>query len=98
MKRFVLTSPAVRDLDLIKNYLVKFGRPGTARRVMNDIRAAIVFISREPGAGHVREDLTGLALKFWPVYSYLVVYEPETKPVQIVRVLHGMRDLESILH
>ena len=37
-------------------------------------------------------------MKFWPVYSYLIVYNPETKPVQIIRVLHGMRDVEEILN
>jgi antitoxin ParD1/3/4 len=37
-------------------------------------------------------------LKFWPIYSYLIVYDPETKPVEIVRVVHGMRDLEGTLN
>ena len=36
--------------------------------------------------------------KFWPVYSYLIVYDPGAKPVQIVRVLHGMRSVEEILN
>ena len=49
-------------------------------------------------SGHVREDLTSRPLKFWPVYSYLIVYDPVTKPVQIMRVLHGMRDVEEILN
>jgi plasmid stabilization system protein ParE len=36
-------------------------------------------------------------VKFWTVYSYQIVYDPETKPVQIIRVLHGMRDTPEIL-
>jgi hypothetical protein len=39
----------------------------------------------EPGVGHFRQDLTSRPLKFWPIYSYLIVYYPETKPVQIIR-------------
>jgi len=31
------------------------------------------------------------------VYSYLIVYRPETKPLQIVRVVHGHRDVENLL-
>jgi antitoxin ParD1/3/4/toxin ParE1/3/4 len=57
-----------------------------------------MLLGREPGAGHVREDLTSTPVKFWPVYSYLIVYDPETRPIQIIRVLHGMRDVEEILN
>ena len=59
---------------------------------------APVLLGNEPGAGHVREDLTSRPVKFWPVYSYLIVYDPEAKPVQVIRVLHGMRDVEEILN
>jgi len=55
-------------------------------------------LGANPGIGHAREDLTHLPVKFWPVYSYLIVYDPETRPVQILRVLHGMRDVEEILN
>jgi len=36
-------------------------------------------------------------VRFWPVFSYLIVYDPLKKPVEIVRVLHGKRDVEEIL-
>jgi antitoxin ParD1/3/4/toxin ParE1/3/4 len=97
MKRFVLTRPAERDLEQIKIFLVQKAGPVIARRVLKDIHGALEFLGNEPGAGHVREDLTSRSLKFWPVYSYLIVYDPVTKPVQIMRVLHGMRDVEEIL-
>jgi antitoxin ParD1/3/4/toxin ParE1/3/4 len=57
----------------------------------------LTLLGSDPGIGHAREDLTDRPLKFCPVYAYLVVYDPETKPVQIIRVLHGMRDVEEIL-
>ena len=98
MKRFVLTRPAERDLEQIKIFLVQKAGPVIARRVLKDIRGALEFLGNEPGAGHIREDLTSHPLKFWPVYSYLIVYDPVTKPVQIMRVLHGMRDVEEILN
>ena len=31
------------------------------------------------------------------VNSYLIVYRPETRPLQIVALLHGNRDVERIL-
>jgi plasmid stabilization system protein ParE len=29
--------------------------------------------------------------------NYVVVYRPETHPLEIIRVLHGMRDLKQLL-
>src|ERR1700749_4840301 len=73
MKRFVLTGPAQRDLEEIRNYLLDRAGPPVARRVLPTIRRSVELIATEPGMGHVRRDLTGRPLKFWPVYSYLVV-------------------------
>jgi hypothetical protein len=36
-------------------------------------------------------------VKFFPVYSYLIVYRPMTKPLQIASILHGRRDLLQLL-
>lgn len=47
--------------------------------------------------GHLREDLTDKPVLFWPVGSYLVIYNPVRKPIEIVRVLHGRRDLPRLL-
>jgi len=30
-------------------------------------------------------------------YSYLIAYRPDTKPLQIVSILHGRRNVEQIL-
>jgi len=30
------------------------------------------------------------------VYSYLVIYRPETKPLQVVRVVSGYRDVPKL--
>jgi plasmid stabilization system protein ParE len=66
--------------------------------VLKEIRNALKLPGDQPGAAHVREDLTNRPLKLWPVYSYLIAYDPEAKPVRIIRVLHGMRDVEEILN
>lgn len=56
-------------------------------------------LAEMPGLGHMREDLVAIdqALRFWPVYSYLIVYRAETDPLEVVRVLHGARDVRRIL-
>jgi antitoxin ParD1/3/4/toxin ParE1/3/4 len=47
--------------------------------------------------GHWREDLTDKRHQLFLIYSYLIVYRHETKPLQIIRVLHAARDVQSIL-
>jgi len=50
-----------------------------------------------PGQGHRRPDYTQADVLFFPIYSYLIVYRHETKPLQIIRVLHAARDVQNIL-
>ena len=50
-----------------------------------------------PAMGHTREDLTQQPVKFWSVYSYLVVYDPASSPLTVIAVLHGARDIENLL-
>jgi antitoxin ParD1/3/4/toxin ParE1/3/4 len=98
MTRFVLTRPAEQDLDEIKSFLVATAGPAITRRVLKEIRGALNLLGAKPGSGHVRTDLTSRPVKFWPIYSYLVVYDPQAEPIQVIRVLHGMRDVEDILN
>jgi plasmid stabilization system protein ParE len=55
---------------------------------------------RIAAGGTIREELTSLPVRFWPVTpypNYFIVYDPEAKPVQILRILHGARNVRSIL-
>jgi antitoxin ParD1/3/4/toxin ParE1/3/4 len=47
--------------------------------------------------GHVREELADRRHRFFVVYSYLIVYRYETDPLQVIRILHAARDVQSIL-
>ena len=68
-----------------------------ADRVESVIRDKIVYLAGRPGGGHWRKDLTDEPVKFFPIYSYLIVYRPETSPLQVVAILHGRRDVEELL-
>jgi len=95
--RYVLAPEAARDLVEIWRYIKKQSSLEMADRVESVIRDRIVFLARTPGAGHSRNDLTDEAVKFFPVYSFLIVYRPKTKPLQVVSILHGHRDVARIL-
>ena len=55
------------------------------------------LLAERPGVGHLRTDLADEFVRFWPVFSYLVIYRPDTKPIEIIRVLHGKRDVRRLL-
>jgi toxin ParE1/3/4 len=95
--RYVLAPEAALDLVQIWRYIKKQSSVAVADRVESVIRDRIVFLARTPGAGHWSKILTDEAVKFFPVYSYLIVYRPETKPLQVVSILHGHRNVEQIL-
>lgn len=95
--RYILAPEAARDLVGIWRYIKKQSSLEMAERVETVIRDRIVFLAKNPSAGHWRKDLTNEAVKFFPVYSYLIIYRPDTTPLQVVGVLHGRRDVERIL-
>jgi toxin ParE1/3/4 len=49
-----------------------------------------------PEIGRKHPELEGLDLRVWAVHSYLILYRPSTVPLDVVRVIHGARDLASI--
>lgn len=96
-RRYVLAPEAARDLVQIWRHLEREAGPDVARRVETAIREKIGFLAGSPGAGHWRNDLTNEHVKFLSVYSYLIVYRPESSPLQVVALIHGNRDVERIL-
>ena len=93
------TPQAVSDLFEIWNYIAS-DNPATADRVEDAVFRACDLLADAPFAGSVRPDLTALPVRFWvvrPYPNYLIVYNPSTKPLQIIRILHAARNLPAIL-
>jgi antitoxin ParD1/3/4 len=96
-RRYVLAPEAALDLVQIWRYIKKNASLEMADRVESVIRDKIVYLAGRPGGGHWRKDLTDEPVKFYSIYSYLIVYRPETSPLQVVAILHGRRDVEELL-
>jgi|SRR3954447_5226074 plasmid stabilization system protein ParE len=96
MARYVLTDAARQDIRSIVDY-IRRENPEAAKRVRTKLRLAMERLVKLPGIGHFRRDLTDRPVKFWGVYSYLIVYDPDSKPLTVVRVLHGSQDLPRLL-
>jgi toxin ParE1/3/4 len=96
MNSFVLTPLASRDLNEIWEYLAE-ENIDVADRMLSAIEQAIARLTEQPGIGHLREDLSDSRQRFFLVHSYLIVYRTATKPLQVIRVLHAARDVQTIL-
>jgi len=99
MSSYQFTPQAVDDLFEIWSYIAGDDLEA-ANRVEEVIQAACGFLAESPLAGRIREDLTALPLRFWlvqPYRNYWIVYNPEKKPLQIIRIIHAARDLPRLL-
>lgn len=95
MEKYKLTPKAVGDLYEIWNFISQ-DNPEAADRV----EEAVFRACDSPHAGRVRKDLTSLSVRFWVVHpysKYLIVYDGDKKPLQIMRILHGARDIPFAL-
>jgi plasmid stabilization system protein ParE len=96
---FQFTPRALNNLSDIWDYIAE-DNVGAANRVESAILSACDSLARHPMIGSKRTDITPLPVRFWTVTkfpNFIIVYRPDTKPVQVVAVLHGKRNIQAIL-
>jgi len=96
MPLYKVSPEALDDLQLIGDFIA-LDSVDAAERVIDQFFETFEQLAAWPKTGHVRTDLTSKNVRFWPVGSYLVVYRDHSDGVQIVAVLHGSRDVPSVL-
>ncbi len=97
MKSYRLTPVAEDDLFEIWAYIAPDNLPA-ADRLEADIFQACQRVAERPDLGHFRRDLTDRPVRFFPVRgTYLIVYDPATDPLEVMRILHGAQDVASLL-
>lgn len=96
MSGYILTEPAAADIDEIEEYIAA-DNPDAARRLILKLRSAMQQLAAFPGIGQHRKDVADPRYRFWTVSPYVIVYDPDTSPLQIIRVIHGHRDMPTVL-
>jgi toxin ParE1/3/4 len=96
VSRFLFGRYVEGDLREIRDRIAQ-DSPEAARRLMVRFVRAFRLLANHPELGHVREDLPIPSLRFWPAGPYLVVYLA-AKPIEIVAVVHGARDVPSVVN
>lgn len=100
--RLLVRATARADiLDILDELLERAG-PAVCIRFRDGLRSAFEFVAEHPAAGWKPARLRsgGGALRCWRVPGfprYLVFYAKHAEGVDIVRVLHGARDLPRVL-
>jgi plasmid stabilization system protein ParE len=95
--QYVLSGDADRDLDEIWDYIAE-DSIDAADQWIGRLFDAFDAIGKAPGIGHKRGDLTTYPVLFWPVGAYLVIYRATSRPIEIVAVTQGARDIPAFLH
>jgi plasmid stabilization system protein ParE len=78
--RYLLAPEAALDLVQIWRFIRNNASLEMADRVESVIREKMAYLAGRPDGGHWRKDLTDEQVKFFTIYSYLIVYRPETPP------------------
>lgn len=96
MSRYQLTPEARSQVDEIADFVAEES-VDAALRVLDALEEAFRRLAEMPEIGHLREDLTERPVKFWSVFSYLIVYDPASRPLTVLAVLHGARNVSKLL-
>ena len=88
-------SPRAReDLLEIWGYIADDSE-ANADGFIDRIYETMELLARQPGLGRHRDELAA-GIQSFPVGRYIIFYRVAAGAVEIVRVLHGARDIENI--
>lgn len=85
------------DLDGIWYYVAsQSGNTQTADRLIDSITDRFFLIANYPNIGRRRDDDLRPGLRSFPVGEYIIIYRLQNEDVQILRVLHGSRNIQAL--
>jgi toxin ParE1/3/4 len=96
MARVVRTPAARRDLRRISRYIAdESGSRTIAKRFLDSIDAKCTLYAATPELGELCAQL-GADVRRFPIGQYIIFYRAVRRNIQILRVLHGSRDIPSV--
>lgn len=95
MPTFELSPAAEQDLEDIWLYIAR-DNLRAADKLLDRIEEQCKLLADHPQLGRARDDFAR-GLRYHPVANYLILYRIVRKGVDIVRVVHGARNLLDFL-
>ncbi len=96
MSTVLITPQAEFDLWEIAAYIAQ-DNLRAADRLLHAIDRKCHLLAANPGMGRRREELA-LRIRCFPVSSYVIYYRTVPGGVEVIRVLHGSRDIEALFN
>ncbi len=96
MPRVHRSAQAHLDLLEIWLYITENGDMAVADRFLDSLQNTCLTLAGSPGMGRLRTELAP-DLRSFPVGEYVIFYRPAGEGIDLVRVLHGKRDIDSLL-
>jgi toxin ParE1/3/4 len=85
------------EADLVDIWIyIAADSPAAAERVIRRLEAAEGRLAQFPEMAPLREELLP-GVRAWAVGEYLIFYRVDPDAVEILRILHGARDLGDLL-
>ena len=94
MPRVIQTPSAVRDLLAIGDWIAEHNL-GAACDFYDDVDRVLKLLSQHPLLGEAVDDLAP-GVRRHSLGTYLLFYRPLSDGVELIRVLHGSRDIDNL--
>ena len=94
MPSFRFLPLARNDLNEIWEYIAQ-DNLDAAERLVERIEELCELLAQRPQLGRRREELAP-GLRSFPAESYFIFYQPIPDGIEVVRVLHASRDIDSL--
>lgn len=94
MARIRRTAQSRRDYTDIWDYIAADNQ-SAADRLIESFDEALELLVEAPGIGRRCEELAP-SLRSFPVGNYLIFYRPLTDGIELIRVLHGARNIPRL--
>jgi toxin ParE1/3/4 len=94
LARFTRTARAEEDLIEIWTYVAQDSL-GAADRLLDRLDHVCALLADNPRMGPARPELAD-GMRYFPAGTHLVLYREARDGVEIVRIVHGARDLPSL--
>lgn len=92
----IIRSPAAEN-DLVDIWLaIAEGSPRAANHFLDAIAERILQLAAFPESGSLRPDI-GVDARALTIGNYLILYRLAGGQIEIVRIVHGARDVSSLL-
>jgi len=95
MAEILFTPLATEDLQQIWGYMAENAGSETANKFLVEIRDKCLKIAGFPEAGRARNELI-INLRSFPFKKYVIFYMPMANGIEVLRIVHGSRDIPQI--